>query len=142
MPVRNAEAAWQGTLKDGNGQMSLGSGGVGFDYSFESRFEQGSGTNPEELIGAAQAGCFSMALSAAVEKAGFAPTRIATTAEVHINKTAEGWTIPRIDLRTQAEIPGISEQVFQELAEDTKSNCPVSRLLSAAEITLEAKLVG
>lgn len=143
MPIRSAEAVWQGSLREGSGEMSLGSGAYRGQYSFDSRFEEGHGTNPEELIGAAQAGCFSMALSSDLSNAGYTATRIATTAEVHINKgQTGGWNIPRIDLRCEAEVPGLSDQEFQTIASQTKENCPVSRLLSSAEITLEAKLAG
>lgn len=141
MPVRKAEAQWEGTLQDGKGQMRFGSGAFEGAYSFSSRFEEGTGTNPEELLAAAHAGCFSMALAGALGRADHPPTRVSTTADVHLNKTDEGFRIQRIDLHTEAEVPGIDDAAFQEIATATKSGCPVSVLLAAAEITLDAKLV-
>jgi osmotically inducible protein OsmC len=141
MPVRSAEAEWQGTLQEGNGRMRLGGGAFEGAYSFASRFEDGTGTNPEELIAAAHAGCFSMAFSAALGRAGHAPTRVHTTANVHLVKTDAGFRINRIDLVTEGEVPGIDESQFQELAETAKATCPVSVLLSTAEINLDAKLL-
>ena len=142
MPTRNAEAVWEGDLKGGKGTMKLASGSYQGAYSFASRFEQGTGTNPEELIAAAHAGCFSMALSHGLAQAGFPPKRVHTTAKVHLEKTDAGFAIPRIDLVTEAEVPGIDKAAFQKQAETAKQNCPVSKLLKAAEITLDAKLVG
>ena len=141
MPTRNAEATWEGDLKSGKGNMKLAGGAYNGAYSFASRFEQGQGTNPEELIAAAHAGCFSMALSHGLAQAGFTPKRVHTVAKVHLEKTADGFGIPRIDLETDAEVPGISEDVFRQQAETAKKNCPVSKLLKGAEITLNAKLV-
>ena len=141
MPVRKAEAQWEGTLQDGKGQMRFGSGAFEGAYSFSSRFEEGTGTNPEELLAAAHAGCFSMALSGALTRNETPPTRVSTTADVHINKTDEGFRIQRIDLHTEAAVPGIDDAKFQELAQATKSGCPVSVVLSGAEINLDAKLV-
>jgi osmotically inducible protein OsmC len=141
MPTRNAEATWEGDLKSGKGNMKLAGGAYDGAYSFASRFEQGKGTNPEELIAAAHAGCFSMALSHGLAQAGFTPKRVHTVAKVHLEKTAEGFGIPRIDLETDADVPGISEDVFKQQAETAKKNCPVSKLLKGAEITLNAKLV-
>ena len=141
MPTRNAEATWEGDLKSGKGNMKLAGGAYNGAYSFASRFEQGQGTNPEELIAAAHAGCFSMALSHGLAQAGFTPKRVHTVAKVHLEKTAEGFGIPRIDLETDADVPGISEDVFKQQAETAKKNCPVSKLLKAAEITLNARLV-
>jgi osmotically inducible protein OsmC len=143
MPVRKADAEWQGTLQEGKGTMRLGGGAYEGPYSFSSRFEDGSGTNPEELIAAAHAGCYSMALSGTLGRGGHNPVRISTTANVHLNKTDEGFRIQKIDLVTEAEVPGLDDATFQELAETTKKNCPVSVLLApGAEITLEAKLLG
>jgi osmotically inducible protein OsmC len=142
MPTRNAEAVWEGDLKGGKGNMKLGSGAYSGAYSFQSRFESGAGTNPEELIAAAHAGCFSMALSHALAQAGHAPKRVHTTAKVHLEKAADGFGIPRIDLVCEAEVPGLDAAKFKEQAEQAKKNCPVSKLLAAAEITLDAKLVG
>lgn len=142
MAIRRAEAVWTGSLKDGKGTMRLGSGAFEGAYSFQTRFEEKPGTNPEELIGAAHAGCFSMALSAGLGKAGFAPKRIHTKANVHLEKVGEGFGITRIVLETEAEIPGIDEATFQQHADGAKANCPVSRALGGVEITLKAKLVG
>jgi len=136
MTTRTSSAEWKGTLKDGAGTMKVGSGAYDGPYTYASRFESGKGTNPEELIGAAHAGCFSMALSSALTKAGFTPTSIRTTATVHLN---EG-TINLIELNTEAVVPGLSDQVFQEKAADAKQNCPVSKVLAATEIKLTAKL--
>jgi osmotically inducible protein OsmC len=141
MAVRSAEAEWKGTLREGQGSMKLGSGAYEGRYSFASRFESGTGTNPEELIGAAHAGCFSMALSAGLGKAGFNPTRIHTTAKVHLEKVGEAFGITRIELETEAQIPGIDATTFQEHAEGAKKNCPVSKALAGAEMSLTAKLV-
>ncbi len=140
MPTRNAEATWEGPLQGGKGRMSFGSGAWEGAYSFSSRFEEGAGTNPEELIAAAHAGCFSMALSGALGDAGHEPRRVDTTAAVQLDKSPEGFTVTRIDLRTTADVPGIDEARFRELAETAKQNCPVSRLLTGAEITVDARL--
>ena len=143
MPAaREANAEWQGTLKDGNGKMRLGGGAYEGAYSFASRFEEGQGTNPEELIAAAHAGCFSMALSGELGKAGHQPKRVATTARVHLAKGDAGFSISRIDLQTEAEVPGLEDAEFQRLAEAAKKGCPVSRALEAVEITLDATLAG
>jgi len=141
MPVRNAEAVWEGNLLKGKGKMKLGSGAFEGAYSFSSRFENGLGTNPEELIGAAHAGCFSMALSFMLEQAGYAPERVHTTAKVHIDKVGEGFKITVIELETQGRIPGINEKTFLEKAEAAKKGCPVSQALSGTEIRLKAMLV-
>jgi osmotically inducible protein OsmC len=121
--------------------MKLGSGAFEGRYSFPSRFESGQGTNPEELIGAAHAGCFSMALSAGLSKAGFTPTRIHTTAKVHLEQVEGGFAITKIELATEAQIPGIDNLLFQQQAEAAKNNCPVSKALAGTAITLTAKLV-
>jgi len=141
MPVRNAEATWNGNLKEGQGNVKLGSGAFEGKYSFGSRFESGTGTNPEELIGAAHAGCYSMALAAGLGKAGFNPQRVHTTAQVSIEKVGEGFKITKIRLQSQASVPGIDPKKFQEIAQATKSGCPVSQALSATPIELDAKLV-
>jgi len=141
MPVRKAEAVWEGTLREGRGVMKLGSKAFEGAYSFASRFEEGSGTNPEELIGAAHAGCFSMALSAALVKAGFTPERIQTQAEVHLGKVEDKTRILKIHLQTEASVPGIADEAFQKIAEETKGGCPVSAALAGVEITLSARLV-
>jgi osmotically inducible protein OsmC len=141
MPTRKGRAVWTGGLKDGSGTVALGSGAFEGRYSFGSRFEEGTGTNPEELIGAAHAACFSMAFSGALGRAGFPPRRIATTAEVHIDKSDAGFTIGRIDLTTEAEVPGIDAATFEREAQNAKKTCPVSRLVTGAEIHLRARLV-
>ncbi|MGH9475163.1 MAG: OsmC family protein [Terriglobales bacterium] len=139
MPVRNAEAVWQGDLAQGRGNMQFDA----YDgpFSFRSRMEEGPGTNPEELLGAAHAGCFSMALAAAVGQAGFTPKYIRTRAAVHFGKDAGGFSISGIDLTTEADIAGIDEVRFQQLAAAAKENCPVSKALRATAVTLTAKLV-
>jgi len=141
MAVRTSEAVWKGNLREGQGTMKLGSGAFEGRYSFPSRFESGAGTNPEELIGAAHAGCFSMALSAGLSKAGFTPTRIHTRASVYLEKVGEGFEITKIDLETEAQIPGIDEKTFLDYAEGAKKNCPVSKALTGPKISLKAKLV-
>ena len=142
MPIRKAEAEWQGKVTDGNGHMKFGSGAFDGPFSFQSRMADGRGTNPEELLAAAHAGCFSMALSAQLTQAGLTPTRIHTTAGVHLDKVGDGWAISTVDLVTEAEIPGIDQQTFQQHAETAKKNCPVSKLFAGAEITLTATLAG
>jgi len=141
MPVRSAEAQWEGSLQEGAGTMRLGSGAFEGRYSFTSRFEEGAGTNPEELIGAAHAGCFSMALSGALSRAGHVPTRVHTTARVHIERGDAGFSITRIELQTEAEVPGLDEETFRREADGAKTGCPVSKALAGTEITLDAKLV-
>ncbi|PYV40743.1 MAG: peroxiredoxin [Acidobacteria bacterium] len=136
-----ASAIWEGSLREGKGKMKLGSGAFEGAYSFASRFEEGSGTNPEELIAAAHAGCFSMALSAGLGRSGFTPKRIQTTAKVHLVKADEGFKIGKIELSTDAEVPQIDEKNFLEHAESAKKNCPVSKALAGAEIQLNARLV-
>jgi osmotically inducible protein OsmC len=141
MPIRTASAHWEGNLTEGSGTLRTGKGGYQGNYSFKSRFEEGEGTNPEELIGAAHAGCFSMAFSKSLADAGFTPTSVDTTAKVHLDKTDAGFSVTRIDLQTQGDVPGIDASTFQKSAEDAKANCPISRLLSpGAEITVTAKL--
>ena len=137
---RKAQAQWNGGLKDGNGTVKLGSGAYEGRYSFTSRFESGTGTNPEELIGAAHAGCFSMALAAALERAGHTATKVATTATVHLTKGDAGFSITGIDLVTRGVVPGLSAAEFQKFADDAKSGCIVSRALSAVPMTLDARL--
>ncbi|MDQ2919463.1 MAG: OsmC family protein [Verrucomicrobiota bacterium] len=141
MAERKGSAVWEGNLKEGKGTMKLGSGAYEGPYSFSSRFENGTGTNPEELIGAALAGCFSMALASNLTKAGHAPKRISTTANVKLEIVDGGPKITTIELTTDAEVPGIDDKTFQEQAEATKKGCPVSKALTGTEITLKAKLV-
>lgn len=138
MATRTASAVWDGTLKQGKGSMKLGSGAFEGAYSFSSRFEEGTGTNPEELIGAAEAGCFSMALSANLEKAGHPAKHISTNATVKLEMVDGKPRITSIDLKTDAEVPGIDKAKFDEIAEQTKKGCPVSVALSGTQINLDA----
>jgi osmotically inducible protein OsmC len=140
MPARTASAVWEGDLKSGKGRVKLGSAAYEGAYSFVSRFESGAGTNPEELIGAAHAGCFSMALSAGLGRAGITPKRIQTEARVHLEKQGEGFAIARVDLVTVGDVPGIDEKTFREHAEAAKTGCPVSKALAGTTITLDARL--
>ncbi|KAB2966400.1 MAG: OsmC family protein [Thermoanaerobaculia bacterium] len=140
MPARSAKAVWNGGLKEGSGDMKLGSGAWEGKYSFGTRFEEVPGTNPEELIGAAHAGCFSMALSGALGKAGFAPQRVATEAKVHLTLGEGGFSISRIELDCVATVPGITPEAFAEQAEGAKKGCPVSKALAAVPIELNARL--
>jgi osmotically inducible protein OsmC len=141
MPVRSAKAQWEGNLPEGRGTIAFGSGAFEGQYSFSSRFEEGKGTNPEELIAAAHAGCFSMAFSNQLAKAGFTPKRVSTTANVHLVKGEAGFSIPLIELLTEGAVPGIDDAKFQELADAAKKGCPVSKVLAGAEIKLKATLV-
>ena len=141
MPIRSAEAEWKGNLFEGQGHMKMGTAYDG-PYTFKSRMEDGPGTNPEELIAAAHAGCFSMALSAGLGKAGFNPKRIHTKASVHFEKVGDGFAITHIDLTTEAEVPGIDHAKFQEMANGAKKDCPVSKALAGTTINLKATLVG
>lgn len=140
MPQRKGSAEWKGGLKDGRGSVSSGSGAFEGSYSFGSRFEEGSGTNPEELIGAAHAACFSMALAAALGKAGYEPKRVNTTAKVDL-EMGDGPKISTITLDTEADVPGIDAAEFQKQAEGAKENCPVSKALAGVDIKLNARLV-
>ena len=137
---RTAEARWTGDLKAGRGNVKLGSGSYQGPYSFASRFENGAGTNPEELLGAAHAGCFSMALARALSTAGHVPTGVTTTATVHLGQVSGGFAITSIDLVTRGEVPGVSEAEFKKAAEATKTGCIVSKALSAVPMTLDAAL--
>ena len=139
MGVRKAQAEWKGDLKGGSGTMSIG-GRFSGPFTFSSRFEEGAGSNPEELLAAAHAGCFSMALSHGLAEAGHTPTRVSTTANVTLGMTDAGPTITTIELVADAEVPGIDAAEFQSIAEATKSGCPVSRALAGPEITLQATL--
>ncbi len=140
MPARTSEARWEGNLKEGKGSMKLGSGAYEGAYSFPSRFEDGSGTNPEELLAAAHAGCYSMAFSAGLGKAGFNPTRVETKATVTLEAVEGGFGITKIDLVCEAVIPDIDEAKFQEEAKAAKNGCPVSKALAGPEISLKATL--
>jgi lipoyl-dependent peroxiredoxin len=142
MPKRTADARWDGSLQDGSGTMRMASGSYEGPYSFQSRFQEGDGTNPEELIAAAHAGCFSMALSAELGRAGHEAQSVETTATVHLDKVGEGFGITRIELDTRARVPGIDADEFQRVAEAAKQGCPVSQALAAVEsIELSAELV-
>jgi osmotically inducible protein OsmC len=140
MPTRSSSAQWSGNLARGNGTMSLGSGAFEGAYSFASRFEEGDGTNPEELIAAAHAGCFSMALANVLSQAGHEPDSVQTTAEVHLDKDDAGFSITRSDLTTEVKVEGLDDDEFQRYAEEAEKTCPVSRALGAIEIGLDAKL--
>lgn len=138
MPIRNASAIWNGTLKEGSGTMKLGSGAFEGPFTWGTRFGEDPGTNPEELIGAAHAGCFSMFLSALLTKAGFTPTNISTAAKVHLG---DGPTITLIALETNAVVPNLDEATFQEKVDEAKKNCPISKALASVQISVNAKLV-
>jgi len=138
MPVRNAEATWNGTLREGSGTLKVGSGFFDVPFTYASRFESAKGTNPEELIGAAHAGCFSMFLSAQLTKAGFPPKQIHTTAQVHLG---DGPTITLIELDTTAQVPNVDEAKFRELVDVSKKGCPVSKALASVEIKVNVRLV-
>ncbi len=140
MPKRSAQARWEGGLQQGKGVMKLGSGAFEGAYSFKTRFEDAAGTNPEELIGAAHAGCFSMALSMLLEKAGHPPKEINTRAEVTLEKDGEGFKIGHIELHTEADVPGIDGAEFERQAQAAKEGCPVSKALAGTQIDLQAKL--
>lgn len=144
MLKRTATAQWKGNLKEGSGQIQLGSGAWSGPYSFKTRFENEPGTNPEELIGAAHAGCFTMALAHALGEAGFRPRRIETVAHVQLSKDEKrgGFAIDLVRLLLEAEIPEIQEGEFKNLANQAKDSCPVSKALAGTTITLEAKLLG
>lgn len=140
--VRKASAVWKGSLKDGKGTISSDSGVLSnTPYSFSTRFENAKGTNPEELIAAAHAGCFTMALSAQLGNAGITPESLETTASLSLDKLESGWAITKIHLDVTARIPGADKAAFDKAAENAKAGCPVSKLLKA-EITMTARLVG
>jgi len=141
MAVRYSDAEWSGGLHAGRGVLVLGSGAYRGEYSYDSRFESGKGTNPEELIAAAHAGCYSMALSAGLEAAHFEPKRIYTRAKVHLGVADGKPIITKIELGVEASVPSIDLESFRKIAEDTKATCPVSRALSGTEIVLTATLV-
>ncbi len=141
MATRNGSAEWRGDLESGTGQVTVGNGAHTGPYSFQSRFEEGEGTNPEELIGAAHAGCFTMALSLILGEAGLTAERMATTAEVTLDKVADGYAITSVRLTLTAKVPGATRDKFQELALKAKAGCPVSKVLKA-DISLDAQLEG
>lgn len=140
MSERIGKAVWKGGLKGGNGRVSTGSGDLDQPYGFSSRFEDGKGTNPEELIGAAHAACFSMALAHSLERAGYQPEEINTEDRVTLEKRGDDMVITRIHVLTEARVPQIGESEFQAKAQEVKENCPVSKALSGPEITLSAIL--
>jgi osmotically inducible protein OsmC len=142
MAARTSTAVWEGDLKAGKGTMSIGSGVYTGPFSFASRFESGAGTNPEELIAAASAGCFSMALSAGLGKNGYTPTKVSTSAKAYLEKVGEAFRITKIELVSEATVPGIPDAKFNEIAEGTRTGCPVSAALAGVEIALTTKLIN
>jgi len=142
MPIRRAEAEWSGNLAEGSGRLKVASGAFEGPYSFKSRFEEGeSATNPEELLGAAHAGCFTMALTAQLSRQRLTPKRIHTEARVKLEKVGEAFSITQIELINEAEVPGVDDATFQKYATDAKQNCPLSKALVGTEIHLDAKLL-
>jgi len=141
MPLKTAQAVWNGALADGTGHLKTQSGKVDVDYTWKARSGDAPGTNPEELIAAAHAGCFSMALSHIIGEAGHKPTKITTSAEVSFDKVGDGFSITKITLKTQGEVPGIDEAKFKEFAEMAKVGCPVSKALAAVPLALEVSFV-
>ncbi|MDP4198508.1 MAG: OsmC family peroxiredoxin [Bacteroidota bacterium] len=141
MPSRTSTAQWNGTLKGGKGTMRSASGGAEYPFSFNSRMEGGQGSSPEELLASALAGCYSMALSADLEKAGFDPRQVKTSATANFSNASGKWTVDSMDLAVEASIPGIDDMKFQEIANGTKSACPVARALASVKINVNAKLV-
>lgn len=142
MTTRKATAVWNGTLKEGNGVMKVQSGVIEGPFTFASRFEEGKGTNPEELIGAAQAGCFSMFLSALLSNNGYTPTSVETTAAVHLGRDDTGPVITLIELDTKATVPGLEEAAYQEFVAKAKANCPISRALAATETVIKSAVLN
>lgn len=137
MPARTAEAEWKGSLTEGAGRIKVQSATLDAPYDFRARTGDGKGTNPEELIGAAHAGCFAMQLSALLGKAGFTPERLHATARVHLEKQGEGFAIPRIELEPEGSVPGLDAAAFQKHAETAKASCPVSKALAGTQISLK-----
>lgn len=142
MKVRTAQAEWEGTLREGQGTLRFGEGAFEGRYSWDDRFGEGTGTNPEELLGAAHAACFSMSLSGKLTRAGFPPERVATRASVQLEQLEAGWTVTRIHLETEVRVVGLEESAFQELAVAAKDSCPISRALGSVPVELAARLVG
>lgn len=142
MPVRKATATWEGSLREGKGTMKPATAAWEGPFTFSTRFEDKPGTNPEELVGAALAGCFSMDVSGNLGRAGYSPERIDTTANVTLERTDDGPRVTRIHLEMEARVPGIENDEFQKIAAAVKDGCPISNLLTGAEITLDAKLVS
>jgi lipoyl-dependent peroxiredoxin len=141
MVKRISDAEWHGDLQSGGGSIALGSGAFSGPYSYKSRFEDGSGTNPEELLAAAHAACFSMALSLALSQAGHPPTKVHTKAVVQFGPVPDGFAISRIDLETEGTVPGIDAATFEKFAGQAKIHCPISKALASVEIGMTAKLV-
>src|SRR3954454_3746347 len=141
MPKRKAQARWEGSLQEGRGTMRMATGSYEGPYSFQSRFEEGDGTNPEELIAAAHAGCFSMAPSGELGRAGHEPESVETTATVHLDKADAGFKISRIELDTEARVPGIDSAELERHAQAAKDGCPVSQALAGVDISVNAELV-
>ena len=139
MSVRTAKSQWNGTLKDGEGTMNFSN--YSGPFTFKSRFEEGTGTNPEELVGAAHSGCYSMFLAALISGEGLAPESVETTSKVHLGKDEKGPVITTIELECQVKCEGLSQEKFEELAAAAKEGCPISRLVAAADIKLSATLV-
>lgn len=142
MLTRHGQAHWEGGLRQGSGRIRLGNGAFDAPYSFSSRFEEQPGSNPEELIGAAHAACFSMALAGVLEKAGHAPARIDTSARVALRPESGGFMIGRVELTTEGKVPGLEEDAFRKAAEQAKRNCPVSKALAGVEIRVKATLLS
>ncbi len=141
MPVKSADAVWNGTLSDGSGHLKTQSGKVDVDYTWKARAENAAGTNPEELIAAAHAGCFSMALSHILTSAGHKPTQIKTSAQVSFEKVGDGFSITKILIKTEGQVPGIDEATFKANAEKAKTGCPVSKALASVPIEMQATFV-
>lgn len=140
MPVRNSKAVWRGKLEQGRGKIELGSGTYEEIYSYSSRFAKGAGTNPEELVAAAHAGCFSMALAHELEQAGFNPEQIGTECNISIEKANVGYKIAKIELQTKAKVPGLDNRTLLKYAETAKQTCPLSQALRNVNIELKAEL--
>ncbi len=141
MPARTAEAQWKGNLTEGTGRIKVQSGTLDAPYDFRARTGDGKGTNPEELIGAAHAGCFTMQLSALLGAAGFTAESLRTVARVHLEKSGPGFAIPKIELELEGKVPGLDAAGFQKHAETAKASCPVSKALAGVELTLKVNLI-
>lgn len=142
MSISKGHAHWEGTLKEGQGAMILGDNGRSLPYDFSGRFEDGESTNPEELIGSALAGCYSMALAHELTEAGHPPERIDTTSQVFLEKSSDGFMIPKIEMTTEVESSGLDESQFEHIAKEVAKSCPVAKVLATAEISLKAKLLS
>lgn len=142
MPTRTAEATWEGTLREGTGTVALGSGAYEGQYSFGSRFDDGAGTNPEELIGAAETSCFAMATAQALEDAGYEPREINAKADVHLERVEDDFAVTGIDLTVEGVVPSVDEETFRNQAEAAKADCPVSKAPAGTDVELSAELVA